>query len=202
MARSDSGNRTRSLGSATQDLLSPRKTGRVEFRSAEPGDAAAIAEVHVLAWQVTYRGMIPDAYLDALSVPKRTDSWRELIGEFDPPKSGAFVALDGVQLLGFASFCPSRDPDAVFDVGEIPAIYVHPDHWGEGIGRSLVQLAVDSLEEAGFESATLWVLDLNARARKFYEADGWMTDGSTKEDDRGSFTLQEVRYAKAIRRPA
>ena len=106
----------------------------MEFRSAGPGDAAAIAEVHVLAWRVTLRGMIPDAYLDALSVPKRTDSWRELIGEFDPPKSGAFVALDGVQLLGFASFCPSRDPDAVFDVGEIPAIYVHPDHSGRGYG--------------------------------------------------------------------
>jgi GNAT superfamily N-acetyltransferase len=171
----------------------------VILRSAEPGDETAIAEVHVLAWQATYRGMIPDAHLDGLSVPKRRDIWRELIVELEPPVHGAFVALDGSRLVGFAHFCPSRDRDADPDVGEITAIYVHPDFWGKGIGRRLMRRAVDSLEEAGLSTATLWVLDVNARARKFYEQAGWMTDGATKEDQRDGFTLHEVRYATGLR---
>jgi GNAT superfamily N-acetyltransferase len=170
----------------------------VILRSAEPGDETSIAELHVLAWQVTYRGMIPDAYLDGLSVPKRSDIWRRLIVEFEPPVLGAFVALDGSRLVGFVHFCPTRDLGAPRDVGEITAIYVHPDHWGEGIGRRLMHRAVESLDEAGFSTATLWVLDVNARARKFYEQTGWMTDGTTKEDQRGSFTLHEVRYATGL----
>lgn len=168
------------------------------FRSAEPGDETAIAELHVLAWQVTYRGMIPDEYLDELSIPKRLDMWRELIVEFEPPVHGAFVALDGSQLVGFVHFCPSRDRDATSEIGEITAVYVHPNHWNEGIGRRLMQRAADSLDEAGFSTATLWVVDVNARARKFYERAGWMSDGTTKEDQRSSFTLHELRYATSL----
>ena len=184
-----------------QSVSASRKTGGVNLRSAEPGDEAAIAEVHVSAWQVIYRGMIPDAYLDGLSVSNRCDMWRELIVEFEPPAHGAFVALDGSQLVGFVHFCPSRDHDATPAVGEITAIYVHPDLWGQGIGRRLMLHAVDSLDEARFSTATLWVLDVNARARKFYEQAGWLIDGATKEDQRDGFTLHEVRYAMALHAP-
>jgi GNAT superfamily N-acetyltransferase len=170
----------------------------VQSRSASPGDVSAIAEMHVLAWQVTYRGVIPDEYLDGLSVSKRSDNWRQIIAELDFPRNGAFVAVDDTQILGFVHFCPSRDQDASPNVGEVTAIYVHPDHWGDGIGSELIQLAVDSLEQAGCSSATLWVLDVNARARKFYERSGWTTDGATKEDQRSTFTLHEVRYAREL----
>lgn len=171
----------------------------MHFRSAEPGDEVAIARVHVVTWQVAYRGMIPDAHLDGLSGAKRSENWRQIINELDPPASGAFVALDGPEVVGFAHFCQSRDGDADGSVGEITAIYVHPEHWGEGIGRGLIQLAVDSLVDAGNSSATLWVLAGNARARRFYEDCGWMADGATKQDERVGFTLHEVRYATALR---
>lgn len=176
-----------------------RKTQEVDFRSAEPGDEVAIAEVHVLTWQVAYRGMIPDAFLDGLSVSQRTDNWRRIINELDPPATGALVALIGPEVVGFVHFCPSRDGDADPNVGEVTAIYVQPAHWSKGIGRGLLQRAVVSLEEAGYSSATLWVIDGNARACRFYDDGGWMTDGVTKKDERAGFTLHEVRYATALR---
>src|SRR5690606_41064361 len=71
----------------------------------------------------------------------------------------------------------SRDhPDE--NVGEVTAIYLRQAHWGRGIGRRLFAAVVDRLREAGFEEAILWVLDTNARARRFYEAAGWEADGS------------------------
>ena len=173
-----------------------RKTWRVEVRSAEPGDAGAIAEVHVRAWQVAYQGMIPDAHLDGLSVSRRSDNWRVIIAEFDYPRRGAFVAVDASKVLGFVHFGPSRDADAGPDVGELTVIYVRPDRWGEGIGRRLIQRAVQSLAEAGFSSATLWVLDANERARRFYEEAGWTTDGATKNDER-----EDLRCTSCDTRP-
>ncbi len=50
----------------------------------------------------------------------------------------------------------------------------------------------------GYRRATLWVLEANQRARRFYEARGWTPDGTSKIDDRGSFQLHEVRYSCAL----
>ena len=65
-----------------------------------------------------------------------------------------------------------------------------------------MQAALDSLRQAGFVEATLWVLDGNERARRFYEVGGWEFDGATKDDQREGFTLSEVRYRIQVRRSA
>jgi hypothetical protein len=57
-----------------------------------------------------------------------------------------------------------------------------------------MQACLASLYEAGFAEATLWVLDKNVRARRFYERGGWRPDGTSKDDAREGFTLHEVRY--------
>jgi len=102
-------------------------------------------------------------------------------------------------LLGFASFSPSRDDDADQDrVGEIPAIYLLPDAWGKRIGGRLMDAAVRCLVQAGFSQATLWVLHTNARARRFYEARGWFTDGAEMLDESRGFPLTEVRYRRSL----
>ncbi len=56
-----------------------------------------------------------------------------------------------------------------------------------------MDIAITSLRVAGFCRATLWVLDSNTAARRFYEHAGWMADGGVKTDDRGSFARLELR---------
>ena len=177
---------------------SQRQTDQVIVRAATSGDESSIAEVHVAAWQRAYRGIMPASYLDGLSVPNRTDLWRAIIAELNPPAVNALVAVEDSTILGFVHHCSSRDPEATSAVGEISAIYVHPDQWGEGIGSQLLHGALDSLQMAGFSSATLWVLALNARARRFYESKGWRADGATRSEVRGSFTLDELRYSTRL----
>jgi len=41
------------------------------LRPAQPADAAAVARVHVRSWQVAYRGLLPDEYLDGLQPEDR-----------------------------------------------------------------------------------------------------------------------------------
>jgi GNAT superfamily N-acetyltransferase len=170
----------------------------VEVRVAAETDARAIGEVHVRSWQTVYRGQVPDDFLDALSMDNRANAWRQIIADSALPAKGAFVLEDEDQVVGFAHVSPSRDEDGQSGSGEVTAIYLHPDFWGRGGGRALMDRALDSLREAGFSIATLWVLDTNARARRFYEATGWSRDGGTKQDDRGAFVLSELRYRREL----
>jgi hypothetical protein len=47
----------------------------IELREAVCADAAGIARVHVASWQTTYRGIVPDAYLDGLTPQNRQRMW-------------------------------------------------------------------------------------------------------------------------------
>lgn len=43
----------------------------MNVRPAVPGDARAVADVHVRAWRAAYRGLLTDASLDELSVDEK-----------------------------------------------------------------------------------------------------------------------------------
>jgi L-amino acid N-acyltransferase YncA len=101
-------------------------------------------------------------------------------------------------VVGFCHFSPTRDDDAARATGEVTSIYLLPSHWRRGGGSRLLARAVEALTAAGFRRATLWVLDGNCRARRFYERHGWHADGSIKVDDRGTFHLRELRYAREL----
>jgi hypothetical protein len=58
--------------------------------------------------------------------------------------------------------------------------------------------ALGRLAAAGFAQATLWVLDANARARRFYEAGGWSDNGSVRTEDFQGLRLTEVRYRRQL----
>lgn len=167
-------------------------TATLRIRRARPEDARAVAEVHVGSWRHAYRGMLPDAYLDRLSVEDREAMWRHSFGEAD---GGAFVAEAGRRIVGFASFGPSRDADAGDATGEVPAIYVEPSTIGRGVGRELIEAATGALRDAGYRRATLWVLEANGRARRFYEKAGWAWDGTVDRHDFECANEPVVRYA-------
>lgn len=164
-------------------------------RVATEADAEGIARVHVASWQVAYRGQVPDAYLDGLTadIERRAAFWQRWLSE---GRVRVFVSEVAGLVTGFVSLGASGDADRDDATGEVYAIYVHPAAWAAGTGRALFALAAATLREMGFSKATLWVLGTNERARRFYEAAGWSTDGATKDEERGTFVLREVRYRR------
>ncbi|WP_205826142.1 GNAT family N-acetyltransferase [Microbispora catharanthi] len=171
------------------------------IRRAEPADAEAIAAVHVRSWQAAYPGLMPEAYLDGLTPAMRLPVWERLLGESSPPRTEVLVAEADGSVAGFAALGPGRDDDVdPASVAEISAIYLMPEVWGTGVGGRLMAAALDGLATAGYEQATLWVVDGNARARRFYERGGWRPDGAAQRDESDGFPLTEVRYRRALRR--
>lgn len=165
---------------------------KLRIRDAIPIDAGGIAAVHVTTWRSAYIELLPDFFLQSLSVEKRTASWSKII-ENPPTKSHLLVAMPGEYVVGFISVGKNRDSGPI-DQGEIFAIYVDPKNQGEGIGSELMKAGILRLKDEHFVSATLWVLESNSPTRTWYESHGWRTDGKSKRDQRGELMLDEVRY--------
>lgn len=159
-----------------------------------PSDAEAIATVHVTSWQAAYRDLLPSEVLAALSVERRAVRWAADLSVGTATVTR--VALEDGQVCGFASVGPCRDPD-LRDSGawELYAIYLAPTAWGRGVGRDLLAAALRDVP-AGAPVVSLWVLEGNARGRRFYEAAGFVADGRRQAIDIGGVTVPEVRYLR------
>jgi ribosomal protein S18 acetylase RimI-like enzyme len=171
----------------------------MRIRQAELADSEAIAVIHVRSWQAAYQGLVPQQYLDGMTPSQRQPLWERLLAETSWPRKGILVAEVDGSVVGFAGFGPTRDRDEDPEtVAEIATIYLAPEVWGAGIGSQLVTTALETLAQADYEEATLWVLDTNVRARRFYETNSWHSDGSVKQDETRGFALTEIRYRRAV----
>lgn len=166
------------------------------LRPAEPADAMAVARVHVRAWQVAYRKLLPDEYLAGLKPEDRAQ--RYTFGGTDPREPMTTVAVDDRGTIrGFATTCAARDAD-VPGHGELAAIHVDPDCWGHGVGQALLASARAHLLDSGFRRAILWVLVGNVRAERFYAKDGWTPDGAQRTDTVWGVQVNDQRYQRTL----
>jgi len=171
-------------------------------RLARPDDAEDIADAHVRGWLAAYRGLVPDAILDGLSVERRATHWRDTITTEDEAReAGASLAArtwvieEAGHVHGFAASGPIRDqPDGLTGAGEVFAIYLAPEARGRGLGRALFGHVVDDLHGRAFDPLVVWVFEATTAARRFYAAAGFEPDGGRQAVDFGTMALPEVRY--------
>jgi ribosomal protein S18 acetylase RimI-like enzyme len=173
--------------------------GMIHIRRARETDARGLAEVHVRTWQEAYRDNLPGSYLKALSIDAREGHWRKELHAISAERR-PWVAEATGQIVGFVAAGTARDEAADPHTGEVYAVYVLPDCWDRGVGRTLLAHAEHDLLEHGYEDAVLWVLADNERARAFYEMAGWQADGGTKHDIIGGREVEEVRYRLTLER--
>ena len=165
----------------------------VGLRPARPADAPAIARVHVETWRAAYAGIVPDAYLVAMTESKQALQWNNTIRSAVAPEAvlvAASADLPGGRIVGFGSCGRARKrPNA----GEVFTLYVAPDWQGRGIGRRLLYALLAKLEAGGLNQALVWVLSDNP-ARFFYEAMGARRAAERQERFAG-VRLEEAAYA-------
>jgi GNAT superfamily N-acetyltransferase len=167
----------------------------VAIRQAVAEDARGIAEVHVASWRWAYRGHLPDEILDQLSIDDREGTWREVL---TTTTTSCLVAEREGALVGFASGGPSTDQGAPRATAEVFTIYVDESEAGSGTGTALFVGVREALAEDGFTDATLWVLESNARARRFYEREGWAWDGARSDHQVQCANRPILRYAGPV----
>ena len=162
------------------------------IRTAILEDAKDIATIHVKSWQVVYKGLIPQSYLDNLSTSNREKSWQNILTN---SQTHTIVQEIDDLVVGFANFGQTRDQEKDYKTtGEITSIYLNPEYGRKGLATELVEFIFKDMKNRKFTQITLWGLDTNQIACKFYEKMGFKADGATKIDVRENFELREIRY--------
>src|SRR6202453_5251907 len=159
------------------------------IRVARPNDAEAMAGVFIDAWKGAYRGIVDDAIIDALQHGDIASWMRNLVANTAARTLVAEESLGDV--LGFTRFGNDAEDAAN---GHVFALYVVTGASGKGVGRQLLERAIDELDPNSTRAITLWVFEQNERARRFYEAAGFRPDGGERVED--LYGAQEIRMKR------
>jgi GNAT superfamily N-acetyltransferase len=180
----------------------------VTIRPAVLADAEAISGVQRASWFAAYSGIIDEELIARVTAPDGGERMRERFRS--RPWSRTMVACDDPgDVVGYASFGPERDmfdlawPPPLTAAGvagetaELYALYVHPAAWSAGRGRALMDLVLVKTAKLGYPEIVLWVLERNARARRFYERAGYVPDG-VSHDVTSLGGVTEIRYRRPV----
>ncbi|HLM63415.1 MAG TPA: GNAT family N-acetyltransferase [Acidimicrobiales bacterium] len=154
------------------------------MRPATDADAAEIAEIWHLGWRDGHLGFVPDELVAARTGP----SFRKRAAERVDDTTVA--TLDGV-VAGFVMVVDD----------EVEQVYVSGRHRGTGVADRLLAEAERLVREAGHPAAWLAVVAGNARARRFYERQGWVDDGPfdySASAEQGPISVPSHRYVKDV----
>jgi ribosomal protein S18 acetylase RimI-like enzyme len=150
---------------------------------AGPGDAAQLARVHVQSWRETYAGILPQPYLDAMSIPRHARQWRRRLMSTDE----VTLAAEGAE--GLVGYCSGGDARwRTPNEAEITTLYVLGQAQGAGLGRRLLTDTARVLAARGAKTLVIWVLQDNLAARAFYERLGGRLEGRGDEAVGGALT--------------
>jgi ribosomal protein S18 acetylase RimI-like enzyme len=156
-------------------------------RPARVEDVARMAAVNVRSWQETYRGLMPDAVLDAPGFPAaRERFWTAALTDERHRGNRAAVAERDGELVGIAMSGPPLDAGAAW-TRQLYVLYVLAADHGTGAGAALLAAVVDPEEPVA-----LWVADPNPRAQAFYRKHGFVPDGTAQVDS----GVREIRMVR------
>ncbi|PZG95391.1 GNAT family N-acetyltransferase [Streptomyces sp. NTH33] len=160
-------------------------------------DCDRVAEIRVRGRRSAYPGLMPQSYLDTLSVERDAEQCRTRLARGDGSVVD-LVAEQGGDIFGWACHGPYRNDEALTGETELYALFVDPARWSGGIGRTLLAEAVRGCTASGHPRMFLWVLKENTGARRFYEREGFRADGTEQSFEAGGVAVPEVRYVREL----
>jgi GNAT superfamily N-acetyltransferase len=162
-------------------------------------DCDRVAEIRVGGWQWAYRGLMPQAHLDAMSPSEDAERHRTRFRQARPGVLNLLAERDG-ETVGRLCHGPCRDVEVPPGSVELYALYVDPVRSGVGVGQALLGESIRRCSAAGHARMYLWVLRDNARARRFYERSGFRADGVEEPYEVAGVAVPEVRYVRELTR--
>lgn len=142
------------------------------LRHAVAADAPALATLHHSVWVGTYGSLAPAEAVARLNLAHRLRGWETALAD---PARPAWLVESADGLVGLVALAPPSAPEFAAlpgPVGEIRHLYVAEAARRQGLGRRLLDTALDALAAQGCTTAELGVVRQNYAARLFYADHG------------------------------
>jgi ribosomal protein S18 acetylase RimI-like enzyme len=145
----------------------------VTIRFLVESDAPALRALRLSALLDT-----PDAFLSSYEheAAQPDEVTAERLRKHDRESTGVLGAFEAGVLVGTVGMWRETLRKAVHRAN-IGAVYVRPEARNRGVGRLLVDSAVERLRLAGVEQVHLWVSTTSTAARRLYEKVGFRVVG-------------------------
>ena len=159
------------------------------IRKAKSEDAPRVAFINAESWQITYRHVVAQSFLETVTQEQQLPRAKRLV---ESPDLSCIVVENkqNGEVVGFACFGKNREPKVDADC-ELQAIYLLEEYQGHSIGKMLFEHGVKEFKEKSKKRMTVSVFEANKLARSFYERQGGKLIGSDHVD------LAGVRYPTA-----
>ncbi len=160
---------------------------QLKIRKATPTDARDIKSVHYHAYQVCYRGYLPDDFLDNMpfdeAVIERTANHIKEV-EY-------YVAETKNHVIGFLALEYPEEK-----VIEIQMLYVHPDFQKQGVGSALMREMCLLKKNKSYNKLILWTIK-DGPAIGFYHKQG-MKESNIPPKKFWKLDIPIIRFEKEL----
>lgn len=156
----------------------------VTLRPASLDDSKAVAEIWYAGWRDGHLGHVPDDLIAARTQQSFGVRAAQRV-------SDTVVATVDDAVAGFVMVVDD----------EVEQVYVSSHHRGTGVAAALLAEAERLVAVNGHERAWLAVVAGNARARRFYQRNGWADEGPfvyPAANATGSIPVPAHRYVKRL----
>ena len=157
----------------------------------KPGDETALAYIQTESWKAGFKDILSEELLERCTrIDKATAMYRRLLEQ--NIGNGYLLKVAGKPHC-IAWWDATRETDMP-GYAELICIHSLQDNWRQGYGSKMMETVLGDISAAGYSKVMLWVFEENARARRFYEAHGFTTDGKRKPD----ILPVEICYEKVL----
>jgi GNAT superfamily N-acetyltransferase len=170
-----------------------KNSASITLRRATRDDIDVIATMHAESWASTYRGALPDDYLDRCVFDERAAAWKAHAEDIGSGERSVVMAELGGEPVGFVCMLQPDEDRSV----HIDNLHALPAFKGTGIGTALLGYAKEWALARGATSLKLWVMDSNAPAIGFYRSKGWVEEGAA-DDSMGGVPIVALLYRLSL----
>ena len=136
------------------------------IRKEERKDCADVAHVVTVAWNETYKGIVPDDFLEGLYLNEEQRAINSY-NKFDENDNHQYVLEVDGKVIGFINV-GSTDEKEYDDCGEVHAIYIINGYKGNGYGKKLINIGIEELKKMGYNKMIIGCLVGNP-SNEFYK---------------------------------
>jgi GNAT superfamily N-acetyltransferase len=153
-----------------------RRMGAITIRRATRADADVLAETVRLGFE-GYRAWAPRGW----DPPAPEVDLARIRADIVKPGVWCVIAEDGAEPAGHVAFTPARTRthprEPIAGLAHLWMLFVREPWWGSGLATDLLARAVAKAAARGYDAMRLETPAGHARARAFYEREGWSAAG-------------------------